>query len=296
MKLIADSGSTKTDWALLAGATDDDGICRIATQGINPVHQSEEEIVRILNHELLPQLQGKTVGGDALNVEFYGAGCAGNHAETLTRALHTALSAAPTHAGSYASEAAPKLTISVASDLLAAARALCRHDEGIACILGTGANSCLYDGRAIVKNIPPLGYILGDEGSGAVLGKLLLNALYKEELSATLLQEFLEWLGMTYADIIDRVYRQPLANRFLASFSPFIHDHLHTPGVSQLVVANFRALLQKNVKKYQRPDLPVHALGSVAWHYRDQWTEALSAENCLAGSVLKSPMEGLLAF
>jgi hypothetical protein len=76
MKLIADSGSTKTDWALLAGATDDDGICRIATQGINPVHQSEEEIVRILNHELLPQLQGKTVGGDALNVEFYGAGCA----------------------------------------------------------------------------------------------------------------------------------------------------------------------------------------------------------------------------
>jgi N-acetylglucosamine kinase-like BadF-type ATPase len=227
MKLIADSGSTKTDWALLAGATDDDGICRIATQGINPVHQSEEEIVRILNHELLPQLQGKTVGGDALNVEFYGAGCAGNHAATLTRALHTALSAAPTHEGSYASETAPKLTISVASDLLAAARALCRHDEGIACILGTGANSCLYDGRAIVKNIPPLGYILGDEGSGAVLGKLFLNALYKEELSATLLQEFLEWLGMTYADIIREKCHATIQT--IDSLPPMQFSHVKLP-------------------------------------------------------------------
>lgn len=295
MKLIADSGSTKTDWALLTGEAA--GVWRIATQGINPVHQSEEEIVRILSQELLPQLHGKTVKGATLDVEFYGAGCAGDHAATLTSALQTVLSTILEQPHSDAQQPrleTPLLTITAASDLLAAARALCGHEEGIACILGTGANSCLFDGSTIVKNIPPLGYILGDEGSGAVLGKSFLNALYKEELPATLLQEMLEWLGMTYADIIDRVYRQPLANRFLASLSPFIHDHLHMAGVSNLVVANFRIFLQKNVHKYQRRELPVHALGSVAWHYREQWAEALSAENCLAGKVMKSPMEGLL--
>jgi N-acetylglucosamine kinase-like BadF-type ATPase len=280
MKLIADSGSTKTDWTLLTEGGDQR--CRISTQGINPVHQPSAVIRKVLADELLPQLPADI---PSLDVFFYGAGCSGAYADTLSADLKAVLS------GSVA-----QLTVHVASDLLAAARALCGRSEGIACILGTGANSCLYDGCDIVGNIPPLGYILGDEGSGAVLGRRFINALYKEELPHSLLQEFLSETALTYADIIDRVYRQPLANRFLASLSTFIHAHLEVEGVRALVVDNFRDFLRKNVAKYRRPELPVHAIGSIAFCYREELQEAVRCEGLTLGTVLKSPMEGLLTY
>ena len=273
MKLIADSGGTKTDWVL----TDETGIVqRVQTQGINPFHQSEEDILAIL-HEVNCQLS-------TLNCQlsFYGSGVRPELEPVVVSLL---LKAFPLAA-----------TVEAHSDLLGAARAVCGCAEGIACILGTGANSGLYDGRQIVRNTLPLGYVLGDEGSGAVLGIRFLNALYKGFMSSVLVSEFEKDMSMTVADVIARVYRQPMANRFLASLSPFISRHLDNPQVRQLVVDNFRDFFRRNLVQYQRQDLPVGFVGSIAWHYAEQLKEAAASEGFRVGQILQSPMDGLIAY
>ena len=177
---------------------------------------------------------------------------------------------------------------------MAAAHAVCGTEEGIACILGTGANSCLYDGVKIVRNVSPLGYILGDEGSGAVLGKLFINALFKGDMPENLRTEFLELSGFTLDDIIRRVYREPMANRWLASLSPFIHSHLDSRQVNDLVVANFVDFFKKNVDHYSRKDLPVGAVGSVAYYYKEQLEEAAMRCGYRLGRIVKNPMDILM--
>ena len=147
-----------------------------------------------------------------------------------------------------------------------------------------------------MQNTPPLGYILGDEGSGAVLGERFLNALYKGFLPATLLEAFEHDQQMDMATVISRVYRQPMANRFLASLSPFISSHLDVPEVSQLVVDNFRSFFRRNVVQYQHPELPVGFVGSVAYYYQRQLQEAAAVEGFTVGSILKSPIEGLVQY
>ena len=271
MKLIADSGSTKTDWVLTDGGAI---VGRYHTQGINPVHQTEADVLTILRHELLPQLPQQPS-----SVHFYGSGVRPELETVVTELLKAAF---PTAA-----------VVEAHSDLLGAARAVCGRAEGIACILGTGANSCLYDGRAIVKNTPALGYILGDEGSGAVLGIKFLNALYKGFLPLSVAADFQTVMGLTVADVIARVYRQPMANRFLASLSPFVKRHLDVPEVEALVVENFRNFFRRNVAPYDRPDLPVSFVGSMAWHYADQLAEAATSEGLRVGKILKSPIDGL---
>ena len=186
------------------------------------------------------------------------------------------------------------LKIETHSDLLGAARALCGDSEGLACILGTGANSCLYDGKHIVANTPPLGYILGDEGSGAVLGKLFLNALYKGCLGNEIKSDFETEMQMTLAEVIDCVYRQPLPNRWLASLSPFIHSRLDDPGVEALVVDNFSDFIARNIEPYHRRDLPLQAVGSIAFYYRDQLSQAAVQAGYKVGTILRSPLDGLL--
>ena len=272
MKLIADSGSTKTDWVLTDGA---DVKERLLTQGINPFHQSEDDIRAILSSNRAPRTM-------QLEIHFYGSGVRPELKPLMERLLH---------------EAFPEATaVEAHGDLLGAARAVCGHAEGIACILGTGANSGLYDGQRIVQNTPPLGYVLGDEGSGAVLGRQLLNALYKGLLPPSLASDFQAFTGMTMADVISRVYRQPMANRFLASLSPFIHDHLDVPELSQMVVGCFRDFFRRNVAQYQRPDLPVGFVGSIAHHFREQLTQAAAAEGFTVGTVLRCPIDGLVAY
>ena len=272
--LIADSGSTKTEWDL-------DGL-RIKTQGINPFHQDDDTIRAILCDELLPQLYSHCSVSEfsSLKVSFYGSGVRPELEEKIVRLL---------------SEAFPEAKqIDAHSDLLGAAIALCGHSEGIACILGTGANSCLFDGQRIVKNTPPMGYILGDEGSGAVLGIRFLNALYKDRLPHTILSDFEAYIGMNLAQVIDRVYRQPLANRWLASLSEFIHAHMDEPLIEALVVENFRDFLRYNVDPYGRRDLPVSALGSIAYYYQSQFLEALKSEGYTVGKILRGPLDGLV--
>ena len=181
--------------------------------------------------------------------------------------------------------------------MLGAAHAVCGHEEGIACILGTGANSCLYDGEQIVANIPPLGYILGDEGSGAVLGKMLLNGIFKGDLPAEIRDLYLEWSGLTYPEIIDKVYRQPLANRFLASSSKFIKDNLQYAELEGLVRYNFDTFFKKNILKYTMSSIRViSAVGGIASAFEEQLRASADSFGYQVGKVLSSPIDGLIEY
>ena len=303
MILIADSGSTKTDWAWVEDGTI---VHRVETQGINPVHQTAEEIGKVVEQLFPRKDEGRRTKENSTDIRgyisratetqsispsslllppsskifFYGAGCIPEKKGLVENVLR---------------EVFPQTeTIEVASDLLGAARAVCQHSEGIACILGTGSNSCLYDGHDIVANIPPLGYILGDEGSGAVLGKLFINALFKGALPLWMKGDFLQTTGLTYPIIINKVYREPMANRFLASTSLYIGQHLDVEPLRDLVKQNFRDFFRKNIVRYGRPDLPVGAIGSIAYHYQDILREVAAEEGFQMGTIAKSPMEGLL--
>ena len=275
MKLIADSGSTKTDWVLTDGAAIRG---RFQTQGLNPFHQSEDDIMAILRSELLPQFPCLP----SFDVFFYGSGVRPELEPLMQHAISAVLPQV--------------LHVEVNGDLLGAARAVCGADEGIACILGTGSNSCLYDGRKIVANIPPLGYILGDEGSGAVLGARFLNALYKGFMPSSLVSEFQKDMNLSMAEVITRVYRQPMANRFLASLAPFIRRHIALPEVHQLVTDSFRDFFRRNVLRYQRPDLQVGFAGSIACSFEDCLSEAAVAEGLTLGRIIKSPIDGLVEY
>lgn len=273
--LIADSGSTKTDWCAI-----DNGkvALEFSTQGINPFHQQKNVITTILSKELLPQL------GDIVPQElhFYGSGCNTVNAVVMQQILSSVL---PT-----------TCHISVYNDLLGAARALCGTSSGVVCIMGTGVNSCLYDGKKILKNVPPLGYILGDEGSGAVLGKHFLNAVYKGFLSPAIRQQLEEHLSMNYQQIIARVYREPMANRFLASLAPFIHSHLHVPIIRGIVISNFRDFFRRNIIHYGNPSLPFCAIGGIAFFFNDELREAARLEGYSVTKILHSPMPGLVEY
>lgn len=277
MILIADSGSTKTDWCVVENG---ELLQQIFTKGTNPFFQSEEEISNEIATTLLPRL--KSDEPDA--VYFYGAGCGfPDKIATMSRAIAQHLKV--------------KGEIEVNTDMLAAARGLCGHKSGIACIMGTGSNSCYYNGQDIVANVSPLGFILGDEGSGACLGKLLVGDLLKNQMTPGLKEKFLEQFGLTPADIIDRVYRQPFPNRFLASLSPFLAQNMDQPCVHNLVLNSFKAFLKRNVMQYDGyQHEKVHFIGSVAFHYKEVLIEAAYETGIQVGNILKSPMEGLIKY
>lgn len=291
MILIADSGSTKTDWALCAERGSNikgEAACvRIKTQGLNPFYLQNEEIINVLQNELFPQISNSI--STIEEVYFYGAGCT----ETKIPMMEATISEALTR---FTSEGKVRV-VSVAGDLLAAARAACGREAGIACILGTGANSGLYDGKQIVKNIPPLGFILGDEGSGAVLGKLFLNAIFKEQLPTRVKEAFLTETHQTYADIIDRVYRQPLPNRYLASISKFIRQHLDEFALHSIVEQNFDAFFKNNIMRYDYSrNYPIAVVGSVGKIYEDILKKCADKQGYKLINVLAAPMEGLIKY
>ncbi|MCF0255166.1 MULTISPECIES: BadF/BadG/BcrA/BcrD ATPase family protein [Bacteroides] len=277
MILIADSGSTKTDWCVVENG---ELLQQIFTKGTNPFFQSEEEISNEIATTLLPRL--KSDEPDA--VYFYGAGCGfPDKIATMRRAIAQHLKV--------------KGEIEVNTDMLAAARGLCGHTPGIACIMGTGSNSCYYNGQDIVANVSPLGFILGDEGSGACLGKLLVGDLLKNQMTPGLKEKFLKQFDLTPADIIDRVYRQPFPNRFLASLSPFLAQNMDEPCVHNLVLNSFKAFLKRNVMQYDGyQHEKVHFIGSVAFHYKEVLIKAAYETGIQVGNIIKSPMEGLIKY
>ena len=267
MKAIADSGSTKCEWIF----GDGDRILRLRTVGINAVQQSPDAIRAVLAE--LPPLDGVE------ELRFYGAGCGDSFPEAsavLRREL--------------AARFGPGAAIGLGSDLLGAARALFGRGEGIACILGTGSNSCHCRGGEIVANVPPLGYVLGDEGSGAVLGRNLVNGIFKGMIP--LREEFLHTFALTYAGLIRRVYREPAANRFLASFAPFIRAHLDCAPVRKMVVRSFGEFAARNLSGYPA-GLPVAFVGGVAAHFEEPLREAMAAAGREVVRIVCSPAEEL---
>ena len=281
MILIADSGSTKTDWCLCNKGS---VVLNIQTQGINPYHQTEEAIEEVLLEELLPQLeaQGSNIQSSQLSIIYYGSGCANETAcNRIKEAIHKVLGTSDA---------------TIHSDLLGAARALCGHEEGIACVLGTGSNSCLYNGKEIIANTPPLGYILGDEGSSAVLGRRLVGDCLKNQLPEALREEFLTEYQLTPEIILEKVYRQPLANRFLASLTPFLSKHKEVPEVHKLLVESFTDFFVRNVKQYRRPWLPIHFVGSIANAFSAELKAAAESLGMELGTIMQSPIEGLVKY
>ena len=276
MKLIADSGSTKTDWCLMDGST---VMKRIKTKGINPFFETEKEIEYELSNALVPKIPR---GTKIEAIHFFGAGCTPEKSSILARALMMQVS--------------DEARVEVCSDMVGAARALCGNEPGIVCILGTGSNSCEYDGKKIVKNVSPLGFILGDEGSGAVLGKILVGDLLKNQLGEELKEKFLTQFHLTTAEIIDRVYRQPFPNRFLASLQPFLEENLDNEAIFYLVMEAFSHFIARNVMQYDYQHLPVHFTGSVAYAYRKVLEKSAELTGIQLGIITNSPMDGLIKY
>ncbi|MDR0872156.1 MAG: ATPase [Prevotellaceae bacterium] len=327
MILIADSGSTKTAWKFIDNRKNADEMGVFYTEGINPFYQNSAEIVAGLRHchcGLDPQSpekggsdfrqndglchcgldpQSPEKGGfdfrqndglchcgldpqspvrqnDVTNIFFYGAGCHfPDKKETVRQALQQFF---------------PTAEIEINNDLLAACRALFGKEAGIACILGTGSNSCFYDGEKIAANVSPLGYILGDEGSGAVLGKLLVADMLKNQLPETLKNKFLAQYETSTADILDNVYKRPFPNRYLAKFAQFIGENRNEEAIYNLVYRSFRSFFERNVMQYER--YPVAFIGSVAFYFRDILEKVADDLGLNISKIEQSPMEGLCAF
>ena len=282
--LIVDSGSTKTSWcfAFLPNTKSADGARTVTTEGLNPAVMSAEEVEEKISKALNHCLQSLSISAaDVENVFFYGAGCIAGRTVVVSESISSILVNAK---------------IYVADDLLGAARALCGHKAGIACILGTGSNSCLYDGKNIVAHTPALGYVLGDEGSGAVLGRKFLNAVLKQTLPENIRKRFLQESGLDMAEVINRVYRSPAPNRFLASMSKYIHGHLDEKEVRDIVIDNFEDFIRNNILAYGDKFRTINVVGSIAYHYKEQLTEAASRNGFQIGKIIKSPIEGLIEY
>ena len=275
MRLLADSGSTKTDWCLVSH----DVVFEFKTQGINPFHQPVSAIREVLTQELLTQLPS---GNEIDGIFFYGAGCTREKSPILAELLK---------------ELFPQTVQPfVGSDMLGAARAVCQHAEGIACILGTGANSCLYNGEDIVAQVSPLGYILGDEGSAAYIGKRLAGDVLKSQFSAEICQLFFRETGLDDSAIIEKVYREPLPNRFLGQLSQFCQHHRHLDEIHDFLVDCFVQFFLRNVQNYGRKELPVNFVGSVACVYEEELRLAACQTGFKLGTIMQTPMEGLRKF
>lgn len=278
--LICDSGATKAAWAVVApsGAAE---TVRVTTRGINAVALPPETIAEIINGELLGGLSPEVAGAVA-EIRFYGAGCIDPEAcRTVAAALRRAFPGAT--------------AVEVASDMVGAASAVCGNRPGVACILGTGSNSCLWDGTGIVENVPPLGFILGDEGSGAVLGKRLIADIFKGVAPRAVAEEWRDEYVLDMAAVVRRVYREPAPAAFLASFAPFIRSHLHVKEIEEMVVDEFARFFRRNVARYtDARRLPIHFVGSIAAVFEAQLKQAADFERFNIGKIVDSPIELLI--
>lgn len=278
MILIADSGSTKTDWCVCNGT---DKQCIVNTQGINPYHQSIDDIKTIICTEFIPQIAN--ISKESITeIYYYGAGCA---TEIKCNIIKDILAEHFTNA-----------RINVASDLLGAARALCRNSEGIACVIGTGSNSCLYDGKNIADNIPSLGYILGDEGSSVALGRRLLSDCFKRQLPANVANEFMSEYDLTMESVLENIYKKPLANRYMAQFTPFIAKHREILQVHNILISCFTDFFKRNVIAYHKPWLPVHFVGSVATVFSEELIETANSLGMKTGQFIQNPIDGIVSY
>lgn len=276
MKLIADAGSTKIRWALIDNAF---GVVeQHCSAGVNPVVMGLDEVENTLRRDLLPWIEGKQLS----EVWYYGAGCIPSVCDPMAMLLSRLTGCGSVH---------------VASDMLGSVRGLAGRDKAVVCILGTGSNSCLCFGGEIVDNIPPLGYILGDEGSGAALGRRLVNNMLKRRYKPALKEEFMTWLGLSMQDIIERVYRGAELNKFLASLTRFISAHIECDEMIMMVEEEFESFIKNNIQRYpEAGKLPVYFTGSIAEVFAPQLLAAMKRCGMHAMEIVADPLPRLIAY
>jgi N-acetylglucosamine kinase-like BadF-type ATPase len=276
MFLIADSGSTKTEWALI-----DRGslVKKIQTKGFNPYYYQKAGFVS----DIKDKLQKQVSFGQIKKVFYYGSGCSSERNCTL---VETSLK-----------EVFFNAQIEIEHDLFAAGLALLGEGKGIACILGTGSNSCLWENKKIIANVPSLGYMLGDEGSGTHIGKLLLKGILLGEAGTRLAQDFYAAYDLDFTKSLDRIYRKPDPNLFYASLSPFVKKNIDKPFCKAVVKQSFSEFVLHYLSKYKAyQSLPVSFSGSVAFHFQDILKEVVAEHQMTLGHILPHPMEGLVAY
>lgn len=271
MQIIVDAGGTSCTWVLIYNNGETQ---TISTEAIHALLTPDSEVIRIASdaHTRLNKPA-------PLRIYFYGAGCISPEVNNRIASLI---------GKPFNTE------ISVNTDLLCAARALFKNNAGIACILGTGSNSCLYNGTEITDNVSPLGFILGDEGSGAYLGRILLGDILKHQLPEHICQLFREKYATTRNEIIENVYRKKSPNRYLASFTPFLKENINYPEIESIVNNAFVSFLKRNVLNYRNAlELPISFIGSIAWHFGPQLEKALRLCNMHLGTIEQNPVAGI---
>jgi glucosamine kinase len=275
-QLIADSGATKTTWCLLGAGKQ----TRFHTQGLSPYFLSHAQVTDILEKELRPQLPEVQIN----EIHFYGTGCSEEEKQDIivTGIRHAFKDTA---------------SIEVASDMLGAARAVCGHEPGVVGILGTGSNSCFFNGKKIEKNNPAPGFILGDEGSGAYLGRKVIQYFIYQTFDEELMHKFRVKFDITYPEILERVYKGQWPNRFLASFAPFLSENRGHYMVENIIEDGICDFFTTHLYKYAETwTMPIHFCGSIALHFKDVVQDICSSAELQLGRVLKEPMEGLVEF
>ncbi len=273
--IIADSGSSKTEWRIV-----ENGIpgTSLFSAGFNPYFVDSVQISSILKKEL-------PITGDEQfdQLYFYGTGCNSVAKEDIIK----------NGVKGYLNVR----SVFVGSDLLGAARSLCLDQPGIACIMGTGSNSCYYDGTRIFANIPPLGYILGDEGGGAVMGRKLVAGILKKQFNESLRQKFMDRYKLTTAEILDNVYTKPFPNRFLGNFAVFLSENIEEPEIRQIINTSFEEFIVRNILQYPESlKLPVHFTGSIAFHFSEILVDQLRKFDLQPGIITHTPMENLVKY
>jgi glucosamine kinase len=273
--LTADSGATKAEWCLLNNGKKK----TLFTQGISPYFLNTDQIAELVNKELTAKLKNVTVE----HIYYYGTGCSNvENARSIKKALTTVF---------------PGAEVSVNTDLMGAARAVCGHEKGIACILGTGSNSCYYNGKSIVRNSPGIGYVLGDEGSGAYLGKKVLQYYLYNTFDEDLRARFDAKFVTTGSEILDNVYKKPLPNRYMASFALFLAENRGHYMIENIIEDGLNDFFFQHLCKYNEVwKYPVHFIGSVASGFKDVLEQLCHSYEFELGTVLKNPMEGLVKF
>jgi len=275
-KLIAESGATKTKWCAVSGSEETE---IISTIGLNPNFVSEETIREILSSEVLPAMKNPPVE----EVWFYGAGCSG---KAMEKKVSDAIGAV-----------LPSSEIHVLSDLTGAARGLLGANKGYICMLGTGSNSGYYDGENIIANIPPLGFILGDEGSGSSLGKKMIADFLRGIMPPNLAEEFRDKYGAEKDDIVSQVYRGIFPSRFIGGFVQFLKDHISEPYCTNLIRTSFQEFVQRNLKLYKMSGkTEIAVTGSVAWHFRDHLEEVFAENELVISKITTGPIEDLIRY
>ncbi len=276
MKLIADSGSTKTSWLLVHN---NQIVKEITTSGYNPYYYKEYQLIELIREELAPKVSGHSIS----KIFFYGSGCSSViNCNMVKSALWQIF---------------PGTAIEINHDLIGAAVALLKNKPGIACILGTGSNSCLWDGEKIVENVPSVGYLLGDEGSGTYIGMKILKGVMEKKAPNEIIKKFYEYYDQTFESILTNIYNKPEPNRFFSGICLFAGKNIYNNWIHSTVKQSFEDFLRNQIKHYTNyMDNEVCFTGSIAHSFKEILIEACKENGITTGLFLKNPIEGMFKY